>query len=151
MSSVNKKLLDSITLALNVLRDASKTSGNIRNLRNWFLSRRPWFHNQIFLWQSNSWHFSKENAKHSRVVNCMKCWKLRSVSIWARPVPEFMIAKSSVLLLEEREITCIKILGIFGLLVFHTASNFKEQICPQSYWFIINGCVTVTFDFVRFF
>lgn len=34
VSSVNKKLLDSITLTLNVLIDASKTSENIRSLRN---------------------------------------------------------------------------------------------------------------------
>lgn len=34
MSSVNKKLLDSITLTLNVLTGASKAIGNIRNLKN---------------------------------------------------------------------------------------------------------------------
>lgn len=34
VSFVNKKLLDPITLTLNVLTDASKASGNTRNLRN---------------------------------------------------------------------------------------------------------------------
>lgn len=151
MSSVNKKLLDSITLTLNVLTGASKAIGNIRNLKNWFISRRPWFYDQIFLWQSNSWHFCKENAKHPHVVNCMKCQKLRSVSIWAHPVPEFILGKTSVVSLEERKIECIKILGLFGLVVFYAASNFKEPTCPQRYWFILKGWITVMFDFVGLF
>lgn len=43
--------------------------------------------------------FCKENA-----VNCMKCQKLQSVTIWAHIVPELIIGTSPVVSLEEREI-----------------------------------------------
>lgn len=81
----------------------------------------------------------------------MKCQKLWSVSIWAHSVPEFILGKTCVVSLEEREIEYIKILDIFGLVVFYTASNFEEPICPQRYWFVIKGWVTVRFDLVHFF